>query len=147
MTKATFNTQCSLNDDGRCRHYGSGHALHQIQARHIGQSPWGWRDAVVVTVDGLYLELRYLAEDVEFTAWHHQELGLVPGDPVRVNQSAGAVLQGKFGGVNVAHDSPVTAVPEPEHPELWAAESSAGVVDLATGRAFNLNNEFADDKG
>ncbi len=97
MSEAKFNTPCTPNDDGRCRHYGSGHALHQIHARHIGQSPWGWRDAVVVRVEGLFLTLRYLAEDVEFTAWHHAELRLMPGDPVRVNQSRGAVLQGKFG--------------------------------------------------
>jgi hypothetical protein len=142
MSEANFNSACKPSDHGRCGYYGSGHALHQIHARHIGQSPWGWRDALVVRVEGMFLTLRYLAADVEFTAWHHAELPLMPGDPVRVNQSHSAVLQAKFGQVNIAHDSPLSAVPEPEHPELWAAESSPGVVDLATGRAFNVNNEF-----
>lgn len=142
MPQSRLDTRCARSGGGGCCSYWPGHQVHFIQARRIGESPWGWRDAVVVVVDGQFLTLRYLAEDVEFVVWHHARLPVQSGDLVRVNQGAGTVLQGRFGQVAIAHDSPLHAVPAPEHPELWAVEVSVGVVDLATGRAINTNGEF-----
>jgi hypothetical protein len=31
-------------------------------------------------------------------------------------------------------------VPDPENPEVWAQETTAGVVDLSTGRALPLDH-------
>jgi len=137
------HVECRLVD-GRCQLYLPGHNMHAIQAKRIGQAPWGWRDAVVLAIDGLSLQLRYVAEDVVFAAWHHADLSewLEPGTPVRVSQSAGSVLQGSLGQVCLATDSPLDAVPEPEDLEAWKSRMSWGVVDLATGRGVNLDGEF-----
>lgn len=132
-------------DGGRCSSYAPGHNVHWIQAKLIGRAPWGWRDCLVVAVDGLTLRLRYVEEDVEFTAWHHEDLSkwLSVGAPVRINQDKGTLMHGPFGQVYIAHDSPLAAVPTPEHPDLWAAEITLGVVDLATGRG--VNTELLDE--
>ena len=134
--------QDDVCDRAACASYRPGHLMHWIQAKLTARNPWGWRDVIVIAAEGRFIELRYLVEDVEFTAWHHDALGLAPAEVLRVNQSHGMVLQGRFGQVYVAHDSPLAAVPTPEHPELWAAEASVGVVDLGTGRGINIHREF-----
>src|SRR4029078_4201842 len=98
------------------------------------RNPWGWRDVIVIAAEGKFIELRYLVEDVEFTAWHHDALGLAHAEVLRVNQSHGMVLQGRFGQVYVAHDSPLAAVPASSPPELGVREASVGGGALRTGR-------------
>ena len=40
-------TPCVVSDDVFCRSYLPGHHTHWIHAKHVGRTPWGWRDAVV----------------------------------------------------------------------------------------------------
>src|SRR4051794_7069189 len=101
----TNDLQYYVCDRAGCSSYRPGHLMHWIQAKLTGRSPWGWRDVVVRAVDGKFIELRYVVEDAVFSAWHHDDLGLAPGDVLRANQSHGMVLQGQFGQVFLAHDS------------------------------------------
>ena len=116
--------------------------MHQIHARHIGQSPWGWRDALVVRVEGLFLTLRYLAEDVEFTAWHHAELPLMPGDPVRVNQSHSAVLQASSARSTSRTIPRCRRYPNRSIRSCGPPSRRRGWSTSRPAVAFNVNNEF-----
>lgn len=131
---------CRSYEADRCQHYAPGHNTHWIHAKHVGRSPWGWRDGVVSSLDGHWLEISYLGEGGEIRVWHHDPLGgeVTPGDPVRVHEGL-HVLGGPFGWLNVITEGGLGAVPEPAEPALWAGQVTSGVQDLSTGRALAMD--------
>lgn len=132
----------------RCPSYRPGHLMHWIHAKRIGQTPWGWRDATVVAIDGLWLTLSYVVGDHVVRAWHHQSLGdqVQVGSPVRLHEQYYA-LGGPFGWVNVALTDGLGPVPEPDDVSLWAAETTVAVTDLSTGHALPMDHTGTDDDG
>lgn len=120
---------------GTCGLYTRGHNLHWRFARLVGESPWGWRDAIVqkAGANGV-VHLRYLVEDAHVITWQHQDLtGLVTaGDLVRLHEEQN-VLGGGFGWAHVKVHKGLGPVPAPAEPALWAPEMTAGIVDLTTG--------------
>jgi hypothetical protein len=121
--------------------------MHWIHAGRIGNSPWGWRDATVVAIDGLWLTLCYVVEDDESRIWHHEPLSdvLDVGSPVRLHEQYYA-LGGPFGWVNVAVFGGLGPIRAPEDPSLWAAERTVAVTDLATGRALPTDHTAKPDE-
>ena len=140
MLQDQERSDCSIRAGGRCELYWPGHNTHWIHAKHVGRTPWGWRDAVVAGLDGLLVSVRYLLEDHELQVWHHEDLSteLRLGDPVRVHEQY-HVLGGAFGWVNVVVTGGLGEVPEPAEPSAWAAETTGGVQDLGTGRGLALD--------
>lgn len=118
-----------------CQSYGAGHNLHAIHARHVGRTPWGWRDGVVTAVAGVDVFVRYLEADHEVRLWHHRVLGVTAGSLVRVHEQY-YVLGGPFGWANVHVSDGLGALPQPAEPELWLVECVQPVVDLASGYAL-----------
>ena len=53
-------TPCVVADDVFCRSYLPGHHTHWIHAKHIGRTPWGWRDAVVTGFDAGWTTVAYV---------------------------------------------------------------------------------------
>lgn len=130
---------------GPCSVFRAGHATHPIQAAHAGASPWGWRDAVVTGVDGLTVTADYVWEAGTVVLWHHEPLRgvLAPGSLLRVHERCHLV--GTPGGwLNVRVTGGCGPVPVPDDPGLWRAETSAGIVDLATGRAVAVDHTGTD---
>lgn len=113
--------------------YSPGHLMHHIQASHLGREPWGWRDGVVRSSgDGTH-RLDYVHEDGSITVYSAILDELEVGLPVRVHEDLHA-LSATGTWYNVLVLTPgLGAVPTPIAPELWAAEASVGVVDLAAG--------------
>jgi hypothetical protein len=94
---------CIMSESGSCRSYDSGHNLHFIHARLLGETPWGWRDGIVTSVRGGEVMVAYLEVDHEIRLWHHSSLAtLLVGAPVQVHERYHA-LGGGFGCVNVVH--------------------------------------------
>lgn len=130
------------HDLGRgCVSYRPGHHLHFIHAKHLGQSPWGWRDGVVVAVDGRHVEVDYVVAEGRAMLWHHQPLdGLVGPDAlVRVHEELHA-LGGPFGWLDVAIVSGIGPVPLPEDTSAWAGERRIAVTDVRSGRAVAVDH-------
>ncbi len=127
---------CHLRD-GECISYRDGHLVHTIQARLVGQSPWGWRDGILETSTTASIRIRYIDEDVTATCWHHHDISdLLPvGDPVRLHERF-RVLGSAAGWHSVSIVGGVGPVPAPEHPELWHAHFVIGIVNLGTGVAL-----------
>lgn len=127
-----------------CQSFHPGHNLHWIHARRIGETPWGWRDGVLVENRGGRLVVEYLAEDHHVVLWNHRPVdGTEIGSPVRVHERYYA-LSGRFGWLNVHVTGGLGPVPEPPAPELYGPEIVVPVVDLATGRALPLDGPDAD---
>lgn len=133
--------------DGRCTFYGGGHNMHPSHARRVGETPWGWRDAVVasVTPDG-WIGFDYVVESGHVVAWHHQDLSaqLALGVPVRVHEGY-FTLGTPFGWLCLFIESGLGPVPEPRHPELWQTQMASGVVNMATGRALPMDHTSVED--
>lgn len=131
-------TQCI---EPRCNSYGPGHQVHFIQAGLVGETPWGWRDAVVRRMQSGWLHLSYLDTDVHPSLWHHTDLTdlLCPGAPVRLHEQY-HLLGSPAGWFNVVLRNGAGAVPEPPHLSLWHAEARVAVVDNQTGRALPLDH-------
>lgn len=131
----TQTSGCILRD-GRCHSYDRGHLVHFIQLRLAGREPWGWRDGTVeaVSAEG-HVTVGYLVGG-RTRLWHHAELTheVVAGDPVRVHEAKSLLALPQGGVVCVAVLDGEGPVPEPDHPELWAAESEVGIVDVSTDR-------------
>lgn len=74
--------------------------------------------------------------------WHHTALEplVAVGAPVRLHERF-RVLACPAGWLSVAVQDGVGPVPELADPDLWAAERSPGIVDLATGRALPLDHD------
>lgn len=132
---------------GHCQLYWAGHNTHWIHAKHVGRTPWGWRDAVVTGIDDRWLTVAYVVEQVELRLWHHSVLAgeVTVGSPVRLHEEY-YVLGGPFGWLNVIVEGGLGAVPEPANPGAWAAEVTGGVQDLATGRALAVDHLHAEDR-
>ena len=120
-----------------CPSFRAGHNVHFIQARKAGQSPWGWRDAMVTGIGGLEVHLAYVAEDAEPVVWHHRSLGeqVSVGAPVRLHEEY-FVLGTSIGWFSVVVRDGLGPVDQPEETSLWDADSSPGIVDVATGIAL-----------
>lgn len=116
-------TSCSIPvSGGPCGSFWPGHALHFMHAHRLGQTPWGWRDATVVSVAGGLVRAAYLAEEGGVEMWHHASLEevLPVGTPLRVHERLHAV-GGPFGWANVEIRSGLGPLPEPEEPARWDA--------------------------
>ena len=123
-----------------CQSYGPGHNLHVIHGKHVGRTPWGWRDGVVVSSSGGDVVVEYLEAEHRVTLWHHAPIAAVrPGSPVRVHERY-YVLGGPFGWLNVVVTGGLGAVPEPADPAVWAEQVVMPVVDLSTGRGLAVDH-------
>ena len=133
-------TPCTVRVDGSCESYRPGHHTHWIHAKHVGRTPWGWRDAVVDRIDGSWLAVHYLDSGRRLRVWHHAELveEIEAGAPVRVHEQY-YVLGGPFGWLNVVVQGGLGAVPEPADTAAWQHRVTGGVQDLGTGRALALD--------
>ena len=133
---ATSRPSCPANN---CMAYRVGHNIHAIHARRVGQTPWGWRDAVVIGVEGEELVLAYVEwERDPIVVWHHRPslgAGLTVGEPVRVHEQYGVVGTAS-GWHSVVITGGIGPVPAPLEPGLWQPETSPGIVDLSTGVAL-----------
>jgi len=112
-----------------------GFNIHFIQARKAAESPWGWRDGVVRAYADRVVVIDYLEEHGWIELWHHRQIALRPGDPVRVHERFHVL---DICGVWVSYgrrQGGLGAVPKPTHPQLWAREAPAVITDLAAGRA------------
>ena len=134
-------TACSSR--GQCQMFWAGHNTHWIHAKHIGRTPWGWRDAIVTSVGYRWVAVEYLHEPARLRLWHHESLTaeIQTGDPVRVHEQY-YVLGGPFGWLNVVVAGGLGEVAEPAEPRLWADEMTGGVQDLSTGRALALDHHL-----
>ena len=133
-------TPCVVSDDVFCRSYLPGHHTHWIHAKHIGRTPWGWRDAVVTSFDAGWTTVTYVESGRPVRLWHHVDLAgeLEVGAPVRVHEGY-YVLGGPFGWANVVVEGGLGPVPEPADPAAWADRVTGGVQDLGTGRGLALD--------
>lgn len=133
-------TPCVVRDRGYCESFLPGHHTHWIHAKHIGRTPWGWRDAVVRSLDGQWITVTYVESGRQVELWHHAELAeeVELGAPVRVHEQY-YVIGGPFGWLNVVVQGGQGAVPEPADVTAWQAQMTGGVQDLGTGRALALD--------
>jgi hypothetical protein len=137
-------SECLDKAEG-CSSYFAGHLMHWIHARHIGESPWGWRDGVIAPVLDGWIVVSYL-DGGEVRVWHHEQLPeAATGTLVRVHEEYHA-LGGPFGWLNVITEGGLGPVPEPAEPGLWSDEMTVGVVDLSTGRALALDHLDQEDE-
>jgi len=137
------NRLCS---NGRCNSYAAGHLVHFIQARLVGESPWGWRDAVVTGIEGLTVYLEYLHEVGQPECWHHRSLSdvLEPGAPVRLHERY-HVLGCPAGWFSVHISDGLGAIPTPDDTAAWKDLSSPGIVDLSKGAGVATDHGERDD--
>jgi hypothetical protein len=133
-------THCVVQDGGQCQAYFPGHNTHWIHAKHVGRTPWGWRDAVVRTIDGCALTVAYVDSGHEVELWHHDALAgeLAVGVPVRLHEQY-SVLGGPFGWLHVVVRDGLGSVPEPTDTTACKRAMTGGVQDLGTGRALALD--------
>lgn len=117
-----------------CQLFLPGHNMHHIHARRLSESPWGWRDAVVVSVIGEMVRVEYLNGSA-VTLWHHRSLAEAAeeGMPVRLHEQYYA-LGMPSGWYNVVIASGgLGSVPLPSSPESWRGQWSAGITDAVSG--------------
>lgn len=138
---------CILMGYDCCQSFHPGHNMHWIHARHVGESPWGWRDGVVsaASADG-FVTVEYVLEAGRVEAWHHSPVvaNLAKGTPVRVHEGY-RTLSGPMGWLHLLISSGLGAVPKPENTDAWAAEVTGGVVDMTTGRGLALDHLLEED--
>ena len=133
-------TPCIVRETAHCESYLPGHHTHWIHAKHVGRTPWGWRDAVVGSLDGCWTTVTYVDSGRTLRLWHHADLAgeVEVGAPVRVHERY-AVLGGPFGWLNVVVEGGLGPVPEPADTAAWQGLVTGGVQDLGTGRALALD--------
>lgn len=138
MSADRLTTRCTGEP---CQSYRPGHHMHVSHARRIGETPWGWRDAIVTAISGQVIAVGYVHDDACPTVWHHRSLieYLRPGDPVRLHERYYA-LGCAAGWFNVVIEAGLGPVPEPDDPSVWAAQTSVGIVDMATGAALPMDH-------
>ena len=108
--------------------------IHWIQAGLAARRAWGWRNGLVRTYAEGVATIDYVSEPATITVWNPRDLGLTPGSAVRVHEGVHVLDSGR-GWWNVTIlEGGLGAVPEPEHPELWAAEQQVVATEVATGR-------------
>jgi hypothetical protein len=123
---------CVPTEHQRCSRFEPGHNLHWELAGYIAWTPWGWRNAVVTATGWPGLEVHYLDGDHPVELWHHADLALPLGAPVRVHEGGGAVA-GPFGWASVEVGGGLGPVDDPADPEVWRAELVRPVLDLRSG--------------
>ncbi len=133
-------TPCVVREGARCQSYGPGHSTHAIHAKHVGRTPWGWRDAVVSGLDRHWTTVTYVVSGRQVRLWHHADLAgeVAVGAPVRLHEHY-YVLGGPFGWLNVVVEGGLGPVPEPTDQAAWEHRKTGGVQDLGTGRALALD--------
>jgi len=134
---------CTGEGDGHCGSFAPGHNMHWIQARLLGESPWGWRDAVVRSVHGGRAVAAYVHENGSVSASHHVALDTLVsvGDPIRVHEGYAALATAGGLLLSVELAEGLGDVPDPDVPELWSHDLTGGVVDLSTGRGIALDQQ------
>ena len=111
-----------------------GFDIHPIQAKLAARDAWGWRNGLVTTYAEGVATIDYVSDPGTIEVWNPRDLGLAPGSAVRVHEGVHVLDTGR-GWWNVeVRAGGLGAVPEPEHPELWAAEQQVVVTEVATGR-------------
>ena len=137
----TDDRRTCVNLGHGCASYAPGHHMHPIHARKLGESPWGWRDGVVSSVDGGEVVVDYVTVDGHAVLWHHNDLEriLPPGTLVRVHEKLHA-LGGTFGWLNVAVVEGVGPVPTPDDTSAWRSELRIAITDLRSGRAVAVDH-------
>ncbi|GAA4982428.1 hypothetical protein WHI96_12975 [Pseudonocardia tropica] len=126
--------------DESCRSYADGHRMHHIRSRLTGESPWGWRDAIVTGTEGTWLTLDYVTTKGRPRVRHHAQLDtLPPGTPVRLHERF-RVLGSPTGWITVEIENGIGPVPEPENPSDWADAVSPGIVHLRTGHGLSTDH-------
>jgi hypothetical protein len=121
--------------------YRPGHHLHFIQAKLTARTPWNWRPGVVREYANHEVTIDYTIEDGFVVLWHNTYLAVTRGTPVRVHEQH-RILEIAGAWFNRAqHSQGLGAVPDPEHPELWAAEVPVVVTDIATVRGLTGDAE------
>ncbi|MET1058592.1 MAG: hypothetical protein ABWX84_03290 [Nocardioides sp.] len=116
------------------QNYRPGFDIHHIQAGLAARQPWGWRSGVVATYADGVAAIDYVSEAGTVEVWHTRDLGLAPGSVVRVHEGVHVLDTGQSWWSVDVRAGGLGAVPEPAHPELWAAESQVVVTEVATGR-------------
>lgn len=135
---------CVGNEPGECHSYKPGHALHSIQARLLGEQPWGWRDGTVTCLewssDGCTIGVDYIAVPRPWAGWHHRDLTsrLRVGDPVRIHEGLSALQAGRILAC-IRTIEGLGTVPEPDDVELWRGEGRAVIVDVAQGLGIDVD--------
>lgn len=130
-----------------CQSFRPGHNMHWIHARHVGESPWGWRDGVVsATSEDGFVTVEYVLESGRVETWHHSPVvaKLSKGTPVRVHEGC-RTLSSPLGWLNLLIASGLGAVPTPKNADAWAPEVTGGAVDIATGRGLALDHLLEED--
>ena len=131
---------CVTGGNGVCQSYNPGHNVHFIHARKVGESPWGWRDGLLSSLDATgSLTVEYATEAGQVEAWHHQDLvaELAVGSPVRVHEGW-QMLASSAGWLHLNISAGLGTVEEPAFVELWDDQVTYGVVDLSTGRGVDV---------
>ncbi|HSE09615.1 MAG TPA: hypothetical protein VLB29_13195 [Nocardioidaceae bacterium] len=121
--------------------YSPGYAMHWIHARQLAIRPWGWRPAILTTVDGGSATAAYLTEDGTVTLWHHKPLVAEIGEPVRVHEEFHAV-EIHDAWLNVRIEDGIGAVPDPRDATLWAPEVPHVIVNAAIGDGIRISPEL-----
>lgn len=99
-----------------CDRFDTGHLVHPVHERMLGNRPWGWRSGVVDSArshdGGIEVVVEYVTGEGACRVWHHVDLLLDRGLPVRVHEQYHAL---DVGGVplNVRLLSGVGPVAEP----------------------------------
>ena len=118
----------------RCRVYAAGHRVHGIHTGMLLRSPWGWRDAVVLSIDEENVAvLRYATADGTCSVWHHHDLSVMcpPGSSLLVHEQRHAVAVGSVVlNVHVADGVGAPVL----HSGAGSAPGTVIVADLATGQ-------------
>lgn len=126
-----------VNGRDCCQSCRAGHNMHWGRASELGRRPWGWRNATVTHVTPTWITLHYTGTSTEVRVWHHNDLSseITVGERVRLHEEYLA-LGGPFGWIYVVVHGGLGPVPKPANPQRWAAQTTGGVVSLATGRAL-----------
>jgi hypothetical protein len=99
-----------------CDRFDTGHLLHPVHERMLGNRPWGWRSGVVVWArsrdGGVEVVVEYVTDEGVCRLWHHVDLLLDQGLPVRVHEQYHALDVGT-GPLNVRLLGGVGPVLEP----------------------------------
>jgi hypothetical protein len=122
--------------------YLPGWHLHPIQARLVDATPWGWRPARILALDGQVVTAAYVSEHGTVTFWHHRDLRkeLHIGQLVRVHERF-HVLATDDAWLNVRIDAGMGPVPDPPGSSLLDAGPPGAVVNMATGRGIRISPE------
>ncbi|HLS48880.1 MAG TPA: hypothetical protein VK024_02700 [Actinomycetaceae bacterium] len=122
--------------DAACRRYWPGHLVHPIHSGFVQREPWGWRKAVVASIDDDNVAfLEYRDDAGTCRVWHHLDLSVVcpPGTSVQVHEGRHVIAVAHV-ALNVALVDGIGPVPPPSHGTVTHAPIV--VTDLSTGHGI-----------